>query len=144
MAVWIGALAGFAFVFAPLAFHTVTNVAQFARLVAASIHALTLLGLVCGAIAVAMALVRGRSSAQRWSSPARALLIAAAVGFAAYDAYAIVPHMEHLVPRTAAYRALHDASSRLYGGALLLATVALVLAVLDGRIGAKEKPRHAS
>jgi Domain of unknown function (DUF4149) len=137
LAVWVGALAGFAFVFAPLAFGIVTDLDRFAELAGRSILALTQLGYVCGAIAIVAAIVRSRGGARL-----RVVAISAALLLSAYDAQAIVPQMQTLSarfggsfaavppsdPRRVAYDDLHRRSSEVYGLALLLGLVAIALA----------------
>jgi len=132
LAVWIGGLAGFAFVFAPIAFRIVTDLDRFATLTGRTILSLTQLGYVCGTLAIVAAF-------------ARIGLIVLAMGLSAYDANAILPEMQQASaafgvpfndvpktdPRRVAYDAMHQKSSRVYGGALLLAAAALALAAAD-------------
>jgi hypothetical protein len=145
LAVWIGGLAGFAFVFAPIAFRIVTDLDAFATLTARTITALTQMGYVCGAIAIVAALARSRTSASPRPAFIRAGLVALALGLSAYDAKVILPEMQAASaafgvpfndvaktdPRRIAYDEMHKKSSRVYGGALLLAAAALVLAAAD-------------
>ena len=146
LAVWIGGLAGFAFVFAPIAFRVVTDLDRFATITGRSILALTQLGYVCGAIAIVAALVRsGTSGSSRTLAAARVGLIAVALGLSAYDANAILPEMQAASaafgvpfndvpksdPRRVAYDAMHQKSSRVYGAALRAAAAALALAAAD-------------
>ena len=145
LAVWIGGLAGFAFVFAPIAFHLVTDLDTFATLTGRTILSLTQLGYVCGAIAVVAALARSRGAASPRLAYARVGLIVLALGFSAYDANVVLPEMQAASaafgvpfndvpktdPRRVAYDAMHKKSSRVYGSALLLAAAALALAAAE-------------
>ncbi|HEX3468525.1 MAG TPA: DUF4149 domain-containing protein [Candidatus Elarobacter sp.] len=131
LGIWCGALLGFAFVSAPLAFNLVApiDVARFAALTAASVGALTLWGYVLGAIAVVVALVRSAGAADRTWDFARAALVLIALGLATYEQRGIVPAMAATPDVfSPAYRALHARSSAVYGGVTLLAAIALVLA----------------
>jgi hypothetical protein len=145
LAVWIGGLAGFAFVFAPIAFRIVTDLDRFATLTGRTIASLTELGYVCGSIAIVAAFARSRIAASPRLALARIALVALAMGFSAYDANVVLPEMQAASaafgvpfndvaktdPRRVAYDAMHKKSSRVYGGALLLAAAALVLAAAD-------------
>lgn len=133
LGVWAGALIGFAFVFAPIAFRIVAplDVARFAALTAATIGTLTLWGYVLGAVAIVAALARAIDAADRVADAVRALIVAAAVGAATYEQRAIVPAMAAIADLgSPQYHALHQRSSAVYGAALLLVLVALVLAAL--------------
>jgi len=145
LAVWIGGLAGFAFVFAPIAFRIVTDLDRFATLTGRTILSLTQLGYVCGTLAIVAAFVRSRMGGSPRLAYARIGLIVLAMGLSAYDANAILPEMQQASaafgvpfndvpktdPRRVAYDAMHQKSSRVYGGALLLAAAALALAAAD-------------
>ncbi len=131
LGLWCGALLGFAFVSAPLAFRIVAplDVARFAALTAASIGTLTVWGYVLGALAVVVALIRSAAAADRTWDFARAALVLIALGLATYEERAIVPAMEATTDvRSPEYRALHARSSAVYGGVTLLALIAVVLA----------------
>jgi len=145
LAVWIGGLAGFAFVFAPIAFRIVTDLDRFAAITSGSILSLTKIGYVCGAIAIVAALGRSRTAASPRFAYARIGLIGVALALSAYDANTILPRMSAASaafgvpfndvpktdPRRVAYDAMHKKSSRVYGGALLLAAAALALAAAE-------------
>ena len=145
LAVWIGGLAGFAFVFAPIAFRLVTDLDRFATITSRSILSLTQIGYVCGTIAIVAAFARSRATASPRLAYARIGLIVIAMGLSAYDANTILPQMQAASaafgvpfddvpktdPRRVAYAAMHQKSSRVYGGALLLAAAALALAAAD-------------
>lgn len=131
LGVWLGALAGFAFVSAPLAFRIVAplDVARFAALTAQSLAALTLWGYVLGAVAIAAALVRAFAAADRTWDLARAALAVVALALATYEQRAIVPAMTATADvRSPEYQALHRRSTQVYGGVVLLVLASLVLA----------------
>ncbi len=142
LGLWAGALAGFAFIIAPLAIRSVTPLDAFATLVAGIIRALTSFGAVCGGIALASAAVRSVAPAARRLALARIALVIIGVGAATYETTTIVPRMQSTArsipgqidsvpktdPRRAAYDAEHTASSRVYGLAFLCALTALALA----------------
>lgn len=133
LGVWLGALVGFAFVFAPLAFRLVAplDVARFAELIARAIGVLTLWGYVLGGIAIAVVLVRSAAAGERTWDFIRAALIALALGLAAYQQRAIVPAMAAVSDvRSAPYQALHRQSTLVYGCVVVLIAAALVLAAV--------------
>ncbi|MDQ2907767.1 MAG: DUF4149 domain-containing protein, partial [Candidatus Eremiobacteraeota bacterium] len=134
LGLWAGALAGFAFVVAPLAIRIVTPLDSFAALVSAVIRALGTFGATCGGIAVASAGARALlSSAARPLAFVRIALIIIGIGASAYETSAIVPQMEATArripgaidsvpksdPRRAAYDAEHAQSSKVYSIAFL-------------------------
>jgi hypothetical protein len=145
LAVWIGGLAGFAFVFAPIAFRLVTDLDRFATITSRSILSLTQIGYVCGTIAIVAAFARSRVTASPRLAYARIGLIVVAMGLSAYDANTILPQMQAASaafgvpfddvpktdPRRVAYAAMHQTSSRVLGGGLLRAAAALALAAPD-------------
>jgi Domain of unknown function (DUF4149) len=131
LGIWLGALAGFAFVSAPLAFRLVAplDVARFAALTAQSVGALTVWGYVLGALAVVAGLLRAVSAGDRTWDFARAALILVALALATYEQRAIVPQMEAASDvGSARYHALHQRSTLVYGGVVVLVLVALVAA----------------
>jgi hypothetical protein len=131
--VWLGALCGFAFVFAPAAFNIVTDLTQFAALTAANLRVLAEIGAVCGLVAIVTALLRSRDAADRTNDISRAILIAIALGLVAYETFAIIPAMAAIPDlHSDAYHALHGQSSAVYGGVVLCALVALILAAIRG------------
>jgi hypothetical protein len=142
LGLWAGALAGFAFVYAPLAIRIVPDMTVFANLVGATIRGLGTFGTACGALAAGASLLRARDSSARPVAAARIALVAIALAASAYEAKAIVPGMEATAaripgpidsvpkddPRRAAYDAQHDVSTRVYGSAFLCVVAAAVLA----------------
>jgi hypothetical protein len=130
---WLGALCGFAFLFAPNAFRLVPDVAQFASLTAANLRELATVAWVCGGIAIVIALVRSRDASDRTNDIVRAALIVVALGLVAYETFAIVPAMTAMTDlHSTAFDDLHQQSSRVYGGVVALALAALVLAAVRG------------
>jgi hypothetical protein len=131
LGLWLGALCGFAFIFAPAAFHTVTDLTQFAALTSANLRALALVGSVCGGLTIIIALVRSREAADRTNDIVRATLVAVALCFITYEMLVIVPAMAAIPDlRSDAYHQLHGQSTAVYGGAVLAGLVALVLAAI--------------
>ncbi|GEM_PF-1348451 len=131
LGIWLGALLGFAFVSAPLAFRIVAplDLARFAELTAASIGRLTIWGYVLGGIAIVAAFVRAIDAADRTWDAVRLLLMVGALALVTWERQSVVPQMQAMTDlRSAEYRALHTRSSEIYGGAALLAFIALVLA----------------
>jgi hypothetical protein len=130
---WLGALCGFAFIFAPNAFHLVPDIGQFASLTEANLRELSLVGAVCGGIAIVLALIRSLDAADRTNDIVRAVLLLIALGLVAYETLAIVPAMTALTDlHSSAFDDLHRQSSQVYGGVVLLALAALVLAAVRG------------
>lgn len=130
LGVWLGALAGFAFVSAPLAFRIVAplDAGKFAALTAHTIGALTLWGYVLGGIAIVTGLMRAVTAGDRTWDFLRAGLVAIALGLATYQQHAIVPQMEATADlHGAAYHALHGRSTAVYGGVVLFVLAAMVL-----------------
>ena len=131
LGLWLGALCGFAFIGAPTAAHTITDVSQFAALTTGSLAILADVGYVCGALAIAAALLRSRDAADRTADIARAALVVLALGLVAYESLAVVPELTTITdPRSEAFRALHDRSTTVYGGVVLLGLIALVTAAV--------------
>jgi hypothetical protein len=131
LGLWLGALCGFAFISAPTAAHTVTDVSQFAALTTGTLAILSDVGYTCGALAIAAALLRSRDAADRTADIARAALIALALGLVAYESLAVVPELSAITDaRSEAFRTLHERSMTVYGGVLLLGLIALVTAAV--------------
>ena len=131
LGIWLGALLGFAFVFAPLAFRIVApgDLGRFATLIAGSIATLTLWGYVLVGIAIVVAVLRAAGAADRTWDAVRLVLMLGALALITWERQGVVPAMETSRDVTSpAYRALHARSTEIYGGAALLALVALILA----------------
>jgi hypothetical protein len=131
LGLWLGALCGFAFIFAPAAFHLVSDLTQFAALTSANLRALATLGYACGGIAAVLALVRSREAADRTNDIARACCAIVALLFLGWEMAFVVPAMAAISDyHSDAYHALHGVSTRVYGGAVLFIAAALVLAAI--------------
>jgi len=131
LGLWLGALCGFAFIFAPIAFRIVAplDVGRFAALTSAILGSLAVMGYVCGGLAIVMALWRSREAGDRIFDFVRALLIAAALGLVWFESRAIVPAMAAVRDVTSAqYHALHGRSTLVYGGVVLLGFIAIIMA----------------
>jgi Domain of unknown function (DUF4149) len=128
---WLGALCGFAFIFAPAAFRLVPDVTQFASLTTTNLRILGNVGAICGGIAIVVALVRSYDAADRTIDIVRAGLILVALLLVAYETFAIVPVMTAITDvHSAEFAELHQRSSQVYGGVVVLALAALVLAAI--------------
>ena len=133
LGLWLGALCGFAFIFAPAAFANVSDITQFATLIAANLRALALFGAVCGGLAILAALARSIDAADRTSDIVRAGLVLVALVLVAYETFAIVPAMAAIADlHSPEYAALHGRSTQVYGGVVLLAFAALVTSAVRG------------
>lgn len=131
LGIWLGALVGFAFISAPLAFRFVAplDVTRFAGLIAATIAELTLWGYVLGAIAMLAALARATFAGDRVWDAVRIVLAALALALTFYHQHAVVPAMLAVPDLSSpAYHALHARSTQIYGAAVLCVLAALVLA----------------
>ncbi|MGH7728839.1 MAG: DUF4149 domain-containing protein [Vulcanimicrobiaceae bacterium] len=142
LGLWLGSMAGFAFLFAPIAIKVVPRLDTFATLVERTLQALASFGYVCGAIAILCALVRASEPSQRVSTLVRVVLIALAFAGTAYETRTIIPTMSALAreiggpidsvpaddPRRVAYGRQHRNSTRAYGLSFICALGALALA----------------
>jgi hypothetical protein len=127
---WVGAMTGFAFIFAPIAFHAVGPTPAFATTIASVVRALTTFGYICAIVAiVASALDLSRS--RRMLVPLVAALAMSALGY--YETRVIVPQMERTALQTPAYDALHRRSSSVYSVILLLGVAGWVAGALPAR-----------
>ncbi|MDQ2858131.1 MAG: DUF4149 domain-containing protein [Candidatus Eremiobacteraeota bacterium] len=155
LGVWAGAMAGFAFIFAPAAFRGAARMDAFAALVAACIRGIGSLGLVCGALAIGAALVRSRAISARRFAALRVALVVLALGASRYETEVIIPAMTATAaqiggpvdsvpksdPRRAAYDAQHRDSSRVYGAAFLCVLAASALAAFGRTFEPNHRPR---
>jgi hypothetical protein len=131
LGIWLGALCGFAFIFAPAAFHIVSDLTQFAALTSANLRALAVLGYVCGGLTIVLALIRSREAADRTNDIVRAGCVAVALGFLGWETAIVVPAMAAEPDfQSAAYHALHATSTKIYGAAVVFIAAALVLAAV--------------
>jgi hypothetical protein len=130
---WLGALCGFAFIFAPAAFAGISDVSQFATLIAANLRTLAEFGAICGGLAIVVALIRSFDAADRTNDIVRAGLLLVALLLVAYETFAIVPAMAAIADlHSPEYAALHGRSTQVYGGVVLLALAALIMAAVRG------------
>jgi hypothetical protein len=134
-------MAGFAFVFAPIAFRTIPDLTTFGTLIGRVMRALFSFGAGCGSIAAVAALLRARARTARTPAAVRIVLVGIALCASWYTANTIVPNMEATAaqisgpldsvpktdPRRAAYDREHSASTRVYGVAFLCVLGALAL-----------------
>lgn len=117
-------MAGFAFLFAPIAFAHVGPTPAFAATIAACVHAITVTGDVLGIIAV-IATLLGRLNSPRVSAVIIAL-VAIAIAFGAIETSIIVPKMQTTPLLTPAYDSLHRQSSAVYSVILVAALAAFI------------------
>lgn len=131
LGLWLGALCGFAFIFAPIAFRIVapTDVGRFAALTSAILAALAVVGYVCGGVAILMALARSRDAGDRIFDFVRALCVAIALALVWFQSRTIVPAMAAVSDvASPEYHALHNRSTFVYGGVVVLGLIAIVMA----------------
>ncbi len=123
LGLWVGAMVGFAFVFAPIAFAHIGPTPAFAAAIAACVQTIVRVG---GWIAVAAAAITVFAGLESRRAAALIVgLLALAIACGAYETSVIVPHMQQTPLLTPAYEALHRESSSVYGIALLAALIAL-------------------
>jgi hypothetical protein len=131
LGLWLGALCGFAFIFAPIAFRIVAplDVSRFAALTGAILATLAFLGYACGGVAIVMALWRSRAAGDRTFDFVRALLVAAALVLVWFQSREIVPALAAITDFSSPqYHALHQRSTLVYGGVVVLGLIAIVMA----------------
>jgi Domain of unknown function (DUF4149) len=129
LGLWVGALAGFAFVFAPASLMQLGDATQFGSLVGAVLARLNLLGYLCGAVALLSVFVRSREDESLGRGSARrALLLVAMLVLVVIEAQVVFPAV-HAAQGPMRER-LHDLSTLIYGLVMLLGVVALALSVL--------------
>ena len=131
LGLWLGALCGFAFIFAPAAFRLVPDVTQFASLTTANLRVLGDVGAVCGGLAIVIALVRSLDAADRTNDIVRAALILIALVLVGYETFAIVPATAAIKDvQSPDFAELHHRSTLVYGGAVVVALIALIMAAV--------------
>ncbi|MGD0472077.1 MAG: DUF4149 domain-containing protein [Candidatus Velthaea sp.] len=131
LGLWLGALCGFAFIFAPIAFRIVAplDVTRFAALTSSILAALAIMGYICGGIAILMAVWRSLEAGDRIFDFVRALLVAMALVLVWFESHAIVPAMAAVNDvNSPQYHALHGRSTIVYGGVVVLGLIAIVMA----------------
>jgi len=131
MGLWLGALCGFAFIFAPAAFALVPDISQFANLTTANLRVLAEVGAVCGGLTIVVALVRSLDAADRTNDIVRAALILLALLLLAFETFAIVPAMAAITDvHSPDFADLHQRSMEVYGGVVALVLAALIVAAV--------------
>jgi hypothetical protein len=145
LAVWVGALCAFAFVFAPISFRFVTDLDRFGALIGAVLGTLNVLGYTCGAVALLAVFVRARDDGRlSRASALRALIVVAMLAIVVVEAAVVMPAMHAAAasfggsfaaaapgdPARARYDRLHGVSSALYGVVLVLGFAAIALCTL--------------
>ena len=147
LGLWAGSMAGFAFIFAPIAIKWVPHMDTFASLIAATIRGIGSFGAICGGVAIVGSLLRVAGAGSRGLALARIGLVVVALAASAYESQTIIPRMEATAaqipgpidsvrkedPRRVAYDAEHTSSSRVYGAAFLCVVTALSLAAFGRR-----------
>ena len=123
LGLWVGAMAGFAFVFAPIAFAHIGASAAFAATIAACVQTIVRTGNWAAVAAAAITVFAGLES--RRAAAVIVGLLALAIACGAYETAVIVPQMQQTPLLPPAYEALHRESSSVYAGALLAALIAL-------------------
>ena len=124
LGLWVGALAGFAFFFAPPTFAAMGPTPHFAALIASIIERLTDFGYACAIVAFIGVLAALRGGARR-SLLAVAAIVILMVGLSWFETAEIVPQMKVTAVATPAYAGLHHRSSTVYGSILVLGLLAL-------------------
>lgn len=124
LGLWVGAMAAFAFLFAPIAFAHVGPTPAFAATIAASVNAVTKTGDWFGIAAVAITVFTRLESRRRAAVIVACVALAIAFGFV--ETQIIVPQMQSTPLLTPAYDALHRKSSGVYSIVLLAALAAFV------------------
>lgn len=133
---WLGGMVVFSAVIAPVVFTTLSR-PDAGRLVAAVFPRYYVLGYICGAVALVLAIWLAVARVPRASWTFAAILLAAALGCTAYAGVVVRPQVDAIRTvteeanpdpvRRAEFDRLHHLSVMLNGGAMLLETVALLL-----------------
>ena len=125
LGLWVGAMAGFAFLFAPAAFAHFGPVPAFAATIAACVREVTRTGDWLAIAAAAITLFCRLESRRTAAIIIACIAIAVAAG--AVETQSIVPRMETTPLQTAAYDALHRQSSGVYSIVLLAGLASLIV-----------------
>ena len=131
LGVWLGAMIGFAFIFAPIAFATIGPTPAFAATIANTLYAVTRIGGFLGIIAVAITVFFRPDAPRRAAIIVACIALMLALGFV--ETQFIIPRMELTPLQTPAYEALHKQSSTIYSIVLLAGLVAFAYAALPKR-----------
>ncbi len=97
MVVWVGGLIFFAFLLAPIAFHTLPSIHEAGLLVGAVLHPFHIVGLVCGALFCAATALIFRSAPMRARGRYELEFVLAVIMLAAtaYLQVSVLPTMDH-------------------------------------------------
>jgi hypothetical protein len=129
LGLWLGALCGFAFIFAPAAFTIVSDLTQFANLTATNLRVLSNVGFVCGGLGIVIAIVRSRDAADRTNDIVRAALLVIALALVGYETLSVIPALVAITDvHSADFAELHQRSTQVYGGVVVLVLASLVMA----------------
>lgn len=142
LVLWVGGIAFFAFVVAPVAFGKLANTHEAGLVVGGTLRVLHLLGLGCGVVFLLLTAVGARRGLPRRLFLTECALVVGMVVVTAYSQFAVLPAMEADRvgaggdvnaadpgdPARVHFARLHRVSERMEGG-VLLAGLALLLAV---------------
>ena len=131
LGLWVGAMATFAFLFAPIAFAHIGATPEFAATIAACVRTIGTMSVWIGIAVVAITLLVRTDSPR--IAPAIVACVAVALAASFVETSLIVPQMEHTPLLTPAYEALHRASSGVYSVTFLAAFAALIMSGLPYR-----------
>jgi len=153
LVLWIGGIAFFAFVVAPVAFGRLPTAREAGLVVGGTLRVLHLLGLVCGLVFLALTVVGVRRGLDRRVFLTECALAVAMVAVTGYSQTGVLPAMESYRigaggdvnaadpadPARLHFERLHRLSERMEGG-VLLGGLALLFAVASegGRVRAFE------
>jgi hypothetical protein len=118
-------MAGFAFVFAPIAFAHIGATPAFAATIATCVQTIVRTGNWAAVAVAAITVFAGLES--RRAAAVIVGLLALAIACGAYETSVLLPQMQQTPLLTPAYEALHRESSSVYGVALLAALIALLV-----------------
>lgn len=134
LGIWVGAMVGFAFIFAPTAFASVGPTPAFATTIARSLERLTMLGGMLGAFAAAITVFARAEGPRTQAAIVACITVMLALGFV--ETSVVVPRMQATPLLTPAYAALHKESSTIYSIVLLCGVLAFVLCARAPRVRA--------
>lgn len=113
LGLWLGALASFAFIFAPIAFAHVGPTPAFASTIAVSLGALVRTGDWCGILAAAITVFTRIERRRIAAVIVGCIAVAIILGFV--ETQSIIPAMQATLPQSPTFAQLHQRSSALYG-----------------------------
>lgn len=126
LGLWVGAMTGFAFLFAPIAFTHIGPTPAFASMIAACVRSISAAGFAFGLTSILLTLVLAGESRRAKLFISGSIVLA--LLFTAIETMLIVPKMETTPLQTAAYESLHHQSSGVYSAVMLFALIGLVAA----------------